>query len=235
MAMPLMDAIGIAPIQRGDQSRGVQILGLGAVGGQGGSAPSLAPSKGKGKVVRVIRSDDEVSSNDDDDVPLQRRMRARGRGRSTAVGPPPTAPTSRPASLVVARSTVPGGSSGSSAAGDMVETTRVASAKEVVDATVAKEVVEEVMGKKKATEEAAVKKKASEEAAKKTESGRPWTTSGLNVSSQVLRCVNIASRAMRLLSRPSRGTSTTLMRRSWLVSWLLMPGRVSWRSGQRKW
>jgi hypothetical protein len=65
-----MDDIGIALIQRGDQSRGVQIPGAGAAGGQGGAAPSPAPTKGKGKVVRVIHSDDEVSS--DDDVPVQR-------------------------------------------------------------------------------------------------------------------------------------------------------------------
>jgi hypothetical protein len=70
VAMPSMDDISIALIQRGDQSRGVQIPGSGAAGGQGGAAPSLAPTKGKGKVVRVIHNDDEVSS--DDDVPVQR-------------------------------------------------------------------------------------------------------------------------------------------------------------------
>jgi hypothetical protein len=51
VAMPLMDDVDIAPIQRGDQSRGVQIPGAGIVGGQGGATPSPAPSKGKGKVV----------------------------------------------------------------------------------------------------------------------------------------------------------------------------------------
>jgi hypothetical protein len=65
VAIPLMDDVGIAQIQMGDLSRGVQIPGVGATGGQGGAAPSPAPSKGKGKVVRVINSDDEVSSNDD--------------------------------------------------------------------------------------------------------------------------------------------------------------------------
>jgi hypothetical protein len=93
VAMPLMDDVGITLIQRDDQSRGVQIPGAGAAGGQGGTTPSLAPSKGKGKVVRVICSDNEVSS--DDDVPLQRWMRVRGRGKSTVGGPPPAAPTPR--------------------------------------------------------------------------------------------------------------------------------------------
>jgi hypothetical protein len=51
VAMHLMDDVGIAPIQRGDQSRGVYIAGTGTAGGQGGAASTPAPSKGKGKVV----------------------------------------------------------------------------------------------------------------------------------------------------------------------------------------
>jgi hypothetical protein len=51
VAMPSMDDIGIALIQRGDQSRGVQIPGTGTTGGQGGVASTPDPSKGKGKVV----------------------------------------------------------------------------------------------------------------------------------------------------------------------------------------
>jgi hypothetical protein len=74
-----MDDVSIALIQRGDQYRGIQIPGTGAAGGQGGTARSPTPSKGKGKVMRVILIDDEVSS--DDDVPLQRCMRACGQGR----------------------------------------------------------------------------------------------------------------------------------------------------------
>jgi hypothetical protein len=35
------------------------------MGGQGGTASSPAPNKAKGKVVQVIRNDDEVSSDDD--------------------------------------------------------------------------------------------------------------------------------------------------------------------------
>jgi hypothetical protein len=57
----------------------VRILGAGAAGGQGGVDTALVPSKSKGKVVQIIRSDDEVSS--DDDIPLQRQMRASGSGR----------------------------------------------------------------------------------------------------------------------------------------------------------
>jgi hypothetical protein len=51
VAMPSMDDVGIAPIQGGDQSRGVQITETGTTGGQGGAVPTLPPSKGKGKVV----------------------------------------------------------------------------------------------------------------------------------------------------------------------------------------
>jgi hypothetical protein len=51
VAMPSMDDISIAPIQMGDQSRGVHNPGTGTAGGQGGAASALAPSKEKGKVV----------------------------------------------------------------------------------------------------------------------------------------------------------------------------------------
>jgi hypothetical protein len=84
VAMPSMDDVGIAPIQRGDQSCGVQIPRTGTASGQGGATSTPAPSKGKEKVVRVVHSDDDISS--DDDVPLQRWMRAPCRGGST---PPP--------------------------------------------------------------------------------------------------------------------------------------------------
>jgi hypothetical protein len=70
VAMPSIDNIGIASVQRGDQSHGIRIPGTGVAGGQGGSVSTLAPSKDKGKVVRSIHSDDDVSS--DNDVPLQR-------------------------------------------------------------------------------------------------------------------------------------------------------------------
>jgi hypothetical protein len=141
------------------------------MGGQDGAVPSPAPSKGKGKVVRVIRSDDEVSSSSDDNVPLQRWMRARDRCRSMTGGPPSGAPMPRPASLAAARAMVPGGSSGSSAAGVMVATKRAATMKEAADAATTKEVVEEAAKKKKATEEAA-KKKATEAAVTKKKAAK---------------------------------------------------------------
>jgi hypothetical protein len=49
VAMPSMDDVSIALIQRGDQSRGVQIPGAGAVGGQGGATPSPAPPRERGR------------------------------------------------------------------------------------------------------------------------------------------------------------------------------------------
>jgi hypothetical protein len=109
--MPTLDDVDIAPMQRGDQSRGVVIPGPGdpggAVGGHGygggpsagrgcvlagggptgscsdtpvgvrggspagGSGPASAP--GKGKQVRVILDNDEVSS--DEDKPRQKHLR----------------------------------------------------------------------------------------------------------------------------------------------------------------
>jgi hypothetical protein len=76
VSMPLMDNIGIAMIQRGEQSRGLWITGADTASGQGGANTALIPSKSKGKVVRTIRIDDEVSSFDD--ILLQRPMRAFG-------------------------------------------------------------------------------------------------------------------------------------------------------------
>jgi hypothetical protein len=49
VVIPSMDNVGIAPIQRHDQSRGVQILRTGATGGQCGAVPTPAPSMGKGR------------------------------------------------------------------------------------------------------------------------------------------------------------------------------------------
>jgi hypothetical protein len=51
VVMPSMDDVSIVPIQRGDQSRGVQIPRTSVMGGQGGAVSTPAPSKGKGKVV----------------------------------------------------------------------------------------------------------------------------------------------------------------------------------------
>jgi hypothetical protein len=98
--MPMLDDVDIAPVQRGDQSCGIIIPGLGgpsgAAGGHGhggvpaGGGPagscSGAPTGnrggttgsssiaalGKGKQMCIILYDDEVSS--DEDEPLQKRL-----------------------------------------------------------------------------------------------------------------------------------------------------------------
>jgi hypothetical protein len=99
--MPTLDDVDIAPVQRGDQSRGMVIPGLdgsrGATGGRGhrgvpaGGGPtgshsgspvggrggatngSSAVAPSKGKQTRVILDDDEISS--DEDEPLQKWLR----------------------------------------------------------------------------------------------------------------------------------------------------------------
>jgi hypothetical protein len=99
--IPTLDDVDIAPVQRGDQSRGVVIPGPGGPGGAavghghggipvgGGSAgsrsgapaggrggaigSSSAVAPGKGKQTRVVLDDDEVLS--DEDEPLQKRLR----------------------------------------------------------------------------------------------------------------------------------------------------------------
>jgi hypothetical protein len=92
--MPTLDDVDIASVQRGDQSRGVVIPGLGGPGGAHGhgGVPSaggptgsrngalagdrgggLAPAPSKGKHARVVLNDDEVSS--DEDEPLQKWLR----------------------------------------------------------------------------------------------------------------------------------------------------------------
>jgi hypothetical protein len=63
--LPTLDDIGFTVKQKGDECWGVQIPWTDAIRGQGGGNTTTAPSKGKGKVMQVIASDDEVSSNDD--------------------------------------------------------------------------------------------------------------------------------------------------------------------------
>jgi hypothetical protein len=60
-----LDDIGIVTRQRGNDSRGVQIPGADVAGGLGAPSVGLDTSKGKGKVVIVVCSDNEVSSDDD--------------------------------------------------------------------------------------------------------------------------------------------------------------------------
>jgi hypothetical protein len=158
VAMPSMDDVGIAPIQRGDQSRGVQIPRTGAVGGQSGVASTLTPSKGKGKVVRVVHSNDDVS--------LQRRMTAPGRGRSM-VAPSLAATGSWPDSSAVAQATTLEGSDGSSVADDTAATTRATVEKDTTDAATAKKFVDDATAVKKTIVDAVAVKKAVDEASAK--------------------------------------------------------------------
>jgi hypothetical protein len=122
--MPTLDDVNIAPVQRGDQSRGVGIPGAGVLagaadghgqgsgpaggcggvptsggpaGGRGGVlAGGPAPAPGKGKQARVVLDDDDVSS--DEDEPLQKRLRRLfdAAGQSGR-GPAPVAPDAAPA------------------------------------------------------------------------------------------------------------------------------------------
>jgi hypothetical protein len=105
-----MDDINIAPIQRGDRLCGVWIPRTDVVGGQGGAISTPSPSKNKEKVVRVVHSDDKVST--DDDVPLQRQRWAAGSGISMTGGPPVAATTPQPDSSAVVHAMAPGGSDG---------------------------------------------------------------------------------------------------------------------------
>jgi hypothetical protein len=97
-AMPTLDDVDIAVVQRGDLSCGVTIPGATVTGGRGGTtgggrgpggsgSPISAPALGKGKGVstRVVHDDDEVSS--DEDEPLQVRLRSRfSAGGSSSLG-----------------------------------------------------------------------------------------------------------------------------------------------------
>jgi hypothetical protein len=158
--MPLMDNIGIALVQRGDQSRGIRIPGIGTAGGQGGAVSTPAPSKDKGKVVRVIHNDDDVSF--DDDVPLQRRRRVTSHDGSAAGGPPLTATIPRPDSSVAVWVMASGRSSGNSATNDAAKATRATSEKEDADAATAKMAADDVGAVKKVVDDVALVKKAAD-------------------------------------------------------------------------
>jgi hypothetical protein len=100
-AMPMLDDVDIAVVQRSDLSRGVTIPGVTVTGGRasttgggrcgrgpgGSGCPSSTPALGKGKGVstRVVHDDDEVSS--DEDEPLQVRLQSRfPAGGSSSLG-----------------------------------------------------------------------------------------------------------------------------------------------------
>jgi hypothetical protein len=59
--LPMLDNIGVVVQQNCHKSWGVQIPRTDSAGGEGDDDSTMAPSKGKGKAVQVIASDDEVS------------------------------------------------------------------------------------------------------------------------------------------------------------------------------
>jgi hypothetical protein len=153
--MPMLDDVDIAPVQRGHQSHGVVIPGLGGpsgaadghghggapvgggpacsrsgapAGGRGGAAgSSSAAALGKGKQTRIILDDDEVSF--DEDEPLQKRLRQL------------------------------------SDAGPVVRDEAAAADKEAADKTVVEEVAAKRAAKESVTKEAAEERAAKEAAA----------------------------------------------------------------------
>jgi hypothetical protein len=147
VAMPLMDDVGNAPIQGGDQSRGVQITETGTTGGQGGAVPTLPPARERGRWC-------ESSAATTKYHPMTMFRCRGGRGCLACLINSGAGNGAR-------------GGDGSSAAGDTAVATRAVIVKEVADAAAVKKVVEEAAEKKKGTEEAAAKKKAVKEAAVK--------------------------------------------------------------------
>jgi hypothetical protein len=177
--MPTLDDVDIAPVQRGDQSRGVVIPRLGgpggtagghdhegvpagggpagsrsgaSAGGQGGAADgSSAMALGKGKQTRVILDDDEVSS--DEDEPLQKQLRQLSGAGPMAVADKGVADKRAAEEAVVKRAA------------------EEATTKQAAEEAAAKTAAEEAMAKRsteeRATKEAAVKAAAGEEATAK--------------------------------------------------------------------
>jgi hypothetical protein len=85
--LPTLDKISIAVRQNCNVSQGVKIPRVDVAGGPGGPGTGPATSKGKGKAVTSVCSDDEVSS--DDDHPLRRRRRLLHSDGCPIGGPPP--------------------------------------------------------------------------------------------------------------------------------------------------
>jgi pyruvate/2-oxoglutarate dehydrogenase complex dihydrolipoamide acyltransferase (E2) component len=182
--MPTLDDVDIAPVQRGDQSRGVVIPGSdgtggvtgghshggvpagggpaggrsgASAGGQGGTTgSSSAAALGKGKQTCVILDDDEVSSNEDE--PLQKRLwQLSGAG--------PAVRDEAAADKWVAEEATMKRSVEEAAAKQAVEeaTAKRAAVKRAAEEAAAKQAVEEA-ATKRAVEEAVVKAVAAEEA-----------------------------------------------------------------------
>jgi hypothetical protein len=115
----------------------VQIPATDTAGGQSGGDTTTALNKGKGKVMRVITSNDEVSF--DDDAPWQRQLRLIRNTVFLVGGPMSVEPQ-------VLEVTVLGGSSGSTPAVVFtVMEEKVDVDKEVTDAIMAKKVADDVM------------------------------------------------------------------------------------------
>jgi hypothetical protein len=55
VVMPSMDDVGIAPVQRGDQSCGIRILRTGIAGGQGGAVSSSPLARTRGRWCKSSR------------------------------------------------------------------------------------------------------------------------------------------------------------------------------------
>jgi hypothetical protein len=175
--MPTLDDVDIAPVQRGDQSRGVVILGPGgpssAAGGHGhggilvgggpagsrggasagcrggatGGSSAVAPSKGK--QTRIILDDDEVSS--DEDEPPQKRLRQLSGARPVVLDE----------AVAVDKEAVDKRVTEEAAAKRAVEEAAV---KRVAEERATEEVVAKKTTEERATEEAAVKKATEERA-----------------------------------------------------------------------
>jgi hypothetical protein len=162
-----LDNIDIAVLQKGDESRGVQIPETDVADGLGGVSSGPNPSKGKGKATAPICSDDEVSL--DDDEPLQRRRRLLCYDGVPVNGPPPTGQQVPVAitmswpdpSMAASPVTAPGRSG---IAHDAAAVLRAAAEKEAMDAVAAKKATDDMTAAERAT---ADKKVADVVAAKK--------------------------------------------------------------------
>jgi hypothetical protein len=168
----------------------VQIPRSDAAGGRGGTDTAMSSSKGKGKAVLSVGSDDGVSS--DDDMPLQRRRWLLHSDGSLVSGPPlsgewvpekVTVPQLDP--MVTSSTTTMTGGSGSSGsaktveeavnavaattakkAADVVDAKEVA-VKETTDAAAVKTVVEDVAVQKATADATAVEKSIDEAATRR--------------------------------------------------------------------
>jgi hypothetical protein len=135
-------------------------------GGPGGPSAGPNTSKGKGKVAMPVRSDDEVSS--DDDHPLPRRRRLLCNDGWPISKPPPTgspalaaASTPRPSSSTSVSLVAAPGTFG--AASKVAAVSRAAAYREVIDTTVVKKAIDDMAP----VERAAMEKRVADVAVEK--------------------------------------------------------------------